>query len=188
MEFAFPIMRNRARWMVVVAMLPVGGAIGSSCSSSSDQAPGARAQGCTVNSDCAPELSCIFQRCQGVCNESRDCDMPKGERCIKLEKANVCQLADEMYCTYTSECPMPLKCAVDSKCRVACRAKSDCLPSQVCTTGVCADPDQIDVNTGGLPVTNDAGYRGEDGGAEDAPSGSDAPVAATQEGGFLPDA
>jgi hypothetical protein len=187
MEFASPIMRTRARWMIVIAMLGVGGAIGSSCSSD-EQAPGARAQGCNLASDCAAGLSCIFQRCHAVCNESRDCDMPKGERCVKLPPANVCQLADEMYCTYTSECPMPLKCAVDSKCRAACRAKSDCLANQVCTMGVCADPDQIDVNTGGLPVTNDAGYRGEDGGAEDASTGSETGGDAPAERVDLPEA
>jgi len=87
-----------------------------------------------------------------------------GERCVRLAAGNVCQLPSEMQCTYTSQCPDPLKCAVDSKCRAACLGQSDCLSNQLCVTGVCADPDQIDLNTGSLPVTNSQGYQGAGGG------------------------
>src|SRR6185436_12494833 len=137
---------------------------------SSDEPAVPRASGCALKSDCTPPLDCIFQRCHGVCNATTDC--LKGERCIKLPTGNICQLPDEMSCTYTSDCPVPLKCAVDSRCRVACQTPADCLPTQVCTTGVCADHDELLLSTGSLPVTNANGYRGDDAGAEDGPTGS----------------
>lgn len=150
-----------------------------SCSSE-EKREGARAVGCSLNSECNSPLKCIFQRCHGQCVETSDCET--GERCVRLSDGNVCQLPSEMQCTYTSECPDPLKCAVDSKCRAACLGKSDCLTSQLCVTGVCADPDQIDLNTGSLPVTNSHGYQGG-GGASNGAGGASSGGGGTANGG-----
>jgi len=147
--------------LAIVQLLGVGAVW--SCSSSEEKREGVRAVGCSLNSECNSPLKCIFQRCHGACAETDDCET--GERCVRLPEGNVCQLPSEMQCTYTSECPAPLKCAVDSKCRAACVGQSDCLNNQLCVTGVCADPDQIDLNTGSLPVTNSHGFQGAGGGA-----------------------
>src|SRR3954464_8496267 len=76
--------------------------------SSDDPAPAQVAAGCLVNSECTNPLSCTFGRCHAACNETRDCQ--RGERCLKLGEGNTCQFADEMTCTFTSQCPSPLKC------------------------------------------------------------------------------
>src|SRR6478609_6034421 len=155
------------RALVVLVQL-VGVAAVWSCSSE-EKRQGARAVGGSLNNECDSPLKCIFQRCHGACAETGDCET--GERCVRLPEGNVCQLPSEMQCTYTSECPDPLKCAVDSKCRAACVGKSDCLSNQLCVTGVCVDPDQIDLNTGSLPVTNSHGYQGG-GGSSNGGAGS----------------
>jgi hypothetical protein len=73
----------------------------------------------------------------------------------------------------------------------------DCLPSQVCTTGVCADHDELLLGTSALPVTNANGYRGDDAGADDSAAtspdaGSDASMprdaTATNDAGGASDA
>ena len=151
-------MPSRKSAACTIALLT--GLVWSACSSD-PPLPLARTAGCTLNSDCSSPLACIFQRCHGVCTETRDCE--KGERCLKLDPHNVCQLPDEVACTFTSDCPAPLKCAVDSKCRVACQTAVDCLPTQVCTNSVCADHDEL-LLTGSLPVTNANGYSGADDG------------------------
>src|SRR6476646_143298 len=77
----------------------------SGCSSSDTPALGGRLSGCLLNSDCNNPLSCTFGRCHVACNATVDCE--RGERCIKLPTGNVCQAADEMACTFTSDCPAP---------------------------------------------------------------------------------
>lgn len=149
------------RWSLgraLVALVQLVGVAAVWSCSSDEKRQGVRAVGCTLSSECDSPLKCIFQRCHGACAETSDCET--GERCVRLPDGNVCQLANEMQCTYTSECHEPLKCAVDSKCRAACAGQNDCLSNQLCVTGVCADPDQIDLNTGSLPVTNSHGFQG----------------------------
>jgi hypothetical protein len=120
-------------------------------------------QGCSLNSDCTNPLSCTFGRCHSACNASVDCQ--HGERCIKVT-TGICQLDDETHCTYSSDCPAPLKCAVDSQCRVACQTPADCFGYQKCISHVCADPDEVDISTMDLPHTNPHG--GWDGTRDDA--------------------
>ena len=92
---------------------------------SSDETTVGLAEGCHINSDCNNPLSCTFGKCHKACESTRDCQ--PGEHCLKLAEGNVCQQAAETNCTFTSQCPVPLKCAVDSKCRVECQEARDCL-------------------------------------------------------------
>jgi len=107
------------------------------------------ASGCESNSDCDSPLVCGFGRCHVECRNDADCD---AGRCLISESANVCQLPQEVTCTYTSECPSSLICGVDGQCRNRCEAKRDCLPGQVCSsTGECASPDEVD-KSGSLKI------------------------------------
>jgi hypothetical protein len=146
----------RLAWLCSAARLFVLGAC------SSDQPPPKSVgEGCLLNSDCNNPLSCTFGKCHTACQQTLDC--PSGERCVKIATGNVCQQKDEVECTYSSECPQPLKCAVDSKCRVACVRDPDCLSSQQCVSHVCADKDQIDPESHDLMHTNpQGGWNGTD--------------------------
>src|SRR4051794_3304520 len=87
----------------------VGALVVSSCSGEDELPAHLRAEGCVLASDCNNPLVCTFQRCHGVCKETRDCE--KDETCLKLPEGNVCRLPVESACIYTSQCPAPLKCA-----------------------------------------------------------------------------
>src|SRR5689334_1935467 len=81
----------------------IASAAWTGCSSDDTPPPLAvRAEGCTLNSDCNDPLKCTFARCHAACRETQDC--LRGERCIKLPAGNVCQLPDELECTFTSNC------------------------------------------------------------------------------------
>ncbi|HEX2674219.1 MAG TPA: hypothetical protein VHM25_25255 [Polyangiaceae bacterium] len=102
------------------------------------------ASGCELDSDCDSPLVCGFGRCHVECRTNADCDVG---RCLISESGNICQLPQEVACTYTSECPSSLVCGVDGQCRNQCQAKRDCLPGQVCaSTGECASPDEVDMS------------------------------------------
>ena len=63
-------MPSRKSAACTIALLT--GLVWSACSSD-PPLPLARTAGCTLNSDCSSPLACIFQRCHGVCTETRDC-------------------------------------------------------------------------------------------------------------------
>jgi hypothetical protein len=154
---------------------------------SSDKPTSARgvAAGCVANSDCDKPLVCTFTICHRACKESRDCPNPS-EHCLNLPEGSVCQLPEDgLTCTYSTDCKVPLKCAVDSKCRVACQGDGDCLgTTQVCVSHVCADKSEIDVRTKDLAHTNPVGgWNGKDDGPlSDAGTGG-SPGAGGQSGG-----
>jgi len=105
-------------------------------------------EGCFINSDCSPPLACAFRRCHTACESSRDCTAP--QRCVASDKPfNVCQLADEIECTYHSQCAGTQLCGVDGKCRDQCAESRDCLAEQVCTQGTCAE--RTELVSGSLP-------------------------------------
>src|SRR5947207_15027494 len=143
----------RSAWRLLVG----SGFLVSLSRCASDTPPPAAKTACLIDSQCNNPLVCRFESCHSACNETRDCPN-KTDRCIKAGRVGVCQTVEERHegCTYSSECPEGLKCAVDQVCRVPCLAMDDCLPKQVCTSHVCSDPDELDQRTHDLPHTNPA--------------------------------
>ena len=129
-------------WLAMV-MFPAG------CGSSSKVPATPR---CQLASDCQNLLQCVQGYCVVACKESRDC--PSGGRCITTDKGSSCQPPETATCQYTSQCTVPLVCALDQECRNQCQADIDCPSGQKCTsvTHLCADP-TIDKNYN--PVTNE---------------------------------
>jgi len=103
----------------------------------------------------------LFWSVPRQCKTSRDCSA--GQRCIRSNDANVCQLADEASCTYTSQCPIGLRCAVDSQCREPCIADTDCFEGQRCVQTTCADLVELD-DAGAVP--HDGAVESHDGAVE----------------------
>jgi hypothetical protein len=149
--------RRIGLWASLCAMLGVG-----SCSN--DTAPPPRiphAQGCEVESDCDPGLTCTKRNeargglCHVDCESSASCGV--GERCVHTDDtktAAVCQLAVEAQCLYDSDCFTPLTCAPDQQCREACKQDVDCISPQACVVGkdcpelekcphFCAEPHEV---------------------------------------------
>ncbi|HVY29236.1 MAG TPA: hypothetical protein VHB79_21905 [Polyangiaceae bacterium] len=105
--------------------------------------------GCLVNSDCQAPLVCAFQRCHVECVTTRDCDGTL--RCVGAHEASrVCQLDVEASCERSLDCEDGFVCGSDGKCRDYCATDSECVDGQVCTTGVCAEPSELDAS-GHLP-------------------------------------
>jgi hypothetical protein len=136
------------------------------CGSSSPPPAG---KSCSLNSECNNPLSCTFGKCHVACTVTRDCS--PGQRCVKAEGGNVCQLGEEKLCPPGGTCRTPLVCAVDSQCRNNCTTVADCTAGQVCAAGgVCAEVDETTPD--GKLKTPDAGASSPDAGA-----GIDAPLA-----------
>src|SRR5438045_4129058 len=133
----------------VFSALVLGTSVLLAANCSSDEKTVGLAEGCHINTDCNNPLSCTFGKCHTTCTTTRDCT--DGAHCLKVEGGNVCQQPAETKCTFTSDCPVPLKCAVDSKCRVECKEARDCLAGQQCVSTVCADTEEIDPKTMDLP-------------------------------------
>jgi hypothetical protein len=118
-------------------------------------------EGCIINTDCVSPLVCAFRRCHTQCKTTRDC--PPTQRCVASDKPfNVCQLDDERDCNYNSECSGGQLCAIDGQCRDQCAGDRDCVSGQVCTTGTCAEPSELEdgrlkpapgMDAGGAPCT-----------------------------------
>lgn len=134
-----------ARSLLLLVVVLLGG-----CSSS--KAPAG--QTCALNTDCNSPLSCIFGRCHVGCRETRDC--PAGQRCARAGGGNVCLLEEDQHCAAGKPCSDPLRCAIDLRCRNVCVATLDCLPSQICASGHCAEPAEV-TPEGTLGSAGDAG-------------------------------
>jgi hypothetical protein len=115
---------------------------------------------CKLNSDCGGGLVCSFDVCHAECATSKDC--PANQRCVNSALGNtgaesaVCQMQEEATCHYNSDCAAPLVCAVDLQCRNQCRTDLDCITSQRCVFGVCAEASEVDPS-GQLKGATDAG-------------------------------
>jgi hypothetical protein len=163
------------------------------CSSSSKTAVGGA---CVLNSDCDKFVACTMGRCHHVCQIAADC--LTGQGCVNtiydnanytsdhIEKIAICQLPAEAACTGTV-CKGGLLCASDLRCRTGCASFTDCTYGQLCASGVCAYPLELDAN-GQLPqknpsLTSDAGadVPPADAGGQDG--GSDQGAASGPEGG-----
>ena len=118
---------------------------------------------CLLNSDCNNPLSCVYGKCHEGCRSSTDCS--GGAECTKIQNIGVCLLPEEATCTTSNQtCNTPLVCAVDLHCRNTCSvATTDCVGSQLCVQGYCADPGDVDKTTGLLPVKNTTLDGGVDG-------------------------
>jgi hypothetical protein len=114
-------------------------------------------QACTLNSDCAGALVCVFGLCHAQCAAVKDC--PANQRCVQLgggdagPTTRICQLEQESHCVHNSDCLALLVCAPDQQCRNQCQANRDCIAGQVCRGsspldggpgyGVCVDPNEL---------------------------------------------
>lgn len=99
---------------------------------------------CLINTDCSDPLVCVFERCHYECEETRDCEEQAGAgvRCMLGSKpSNVCQIF--VNCDYDSQCEGNQVCGPDNQCRDQCRTDRDCVPEQVCVSGVCAGPGEL---------------------------------------------
>ena len=155
-ETRMPAMRSRTYGPLwIVAVLAVG------CSSSKKIDVGTP---CVLNSDCNNPLSCTYGKCHEGCRSTVDCQ--PGQECTKVSGLGVCLLPAEATCTAVNpSCATPLVCASDLHCRSTCTsAVTDCMGSQACVSGVCAD--QTDLVNGQLPQK----YTALDAGIDSQPS------------------
>ncbi|HVU02784.1 MAG TPA: hypothetical protein VHE30_13585 [Polyangiaceae bacterium] len=146
------------------------------CGSDSSSKPPPSAKKCTLNSDCDSQLVCSFGLCHAQCQATKDCEL--GQKCVISEdsaKGGVCQLVQELGCSFDTDCKEPLVCGPDSNCRVPCKGDRDCLSTQTCAKGnVCADKTEVDPNTGVITGSNrDAGTHGGTGGGGNDGGGGD---------------
>jgi hypothetical protein len=127
---------------------------------------------CVLNSDCNNPLSCTYGKCHEGCRSTTDCR--SGEKCTKVSGLGVCLLAAEVTCTVSNPvCGTSLVCASDLHCRSICaNAVTDCMDTQACVSGVCADQADLDVN-GQLPQKNPVLDAGID--SQPSSTGRDAP-------------
>ena len=132
--------------MMVSSWLVVG------CSSAKKIEPGAA---CLLNTDCNNPLVCSMDKCHDACHGTADC--PLGQSCVKTAQGTVCQLPDEASCSQT--CGDSLVCASDLRCRAGCLSAADCAEKQLCVSGVCADPAELNTS-GQLPqLAPDSGVK-----------------------------
>lgn len=146
-------MKNPSRIAIVagsllVSLLAVGACVSEENARKVELAVG---KSCTLNSECTEPNICVYGRCHAQCATSADCAF--GERCMSSEVpgAGVCQLASEASCEGSSGCPGKQACAVDGQCRDLCESATDCIGDQVCTQATCAEPSEVDAETGKLP-------------------------------------
>ncbi|MBW2524932.1 MAG: hypothetical protein JRI23_12180 [Deltaproteobacteria bacterium] len=114
-------------------------------------------EGCLINSDCEANLICVFRRCHIQCQVTPDCPTDstgKQLNCmLGTQPEHVCQLEEEKYCSYNSDCPEGQQCSTDGECRDQCAGDRDCTPGQVCSRGSCACQDELDPTTNELPMS-----------------------------------
>jgi len=118
--------------------------------------PGGRA--CLLKSDCNETEICLFAVCSPPCAANRDCDLTRGERCLKVAEGTACVSNGAAVCVPGGPaCPAGTSC-VGGKCLSDCGGDSGTCPSdQICASD--------NVCRGG----EDAGVPGNDASA-DAPA------------------
>jgi hypothetical protein len=154
-------MKHPVRWSPLVLASALTAVAAGSCSSKSGGGGAQLAQGCSLNSDCANPLVCVFGLCHDACNQTRDC--PPGEQCVANGVFRVCLLGSEATCAATTNCPNGLVCGTDHECHEGCQSAGDCVVGgQACSGGSCVDtPDGGGGSSSG----------GEGGGGSDGSSG-----------------
>ncbi len=98
---------------------------------------------CEVNSDCAPPLVCMSQRCQAECVSQRDC--LRGLHCATTQTSGECFIDQPL--DHTSSpcgdgrlCADPTQTCRDFTCWDPCTTAADCVADSICRHGVCANP------------------------------------------------
>jgi hypothetical protein len=134
-----------ANWLRLLGLTMVSSWLLAGCSSPKKIEVGGI---CILNSDCNSPLLCTDGKCHDACHASVDC--PTGQNCVKTNNTTVCQLPAEADCSRTA-CSSAYVCASDLRCRTVCQSAADCADGQECVTNVCADPNELDKNTGQLP-------------------------------------
>jgi hypothetical protein len=99
---------------------------------------------CILNSDCNGSLVCTMGKCHDACHTSADC--LAGQSCVKTDDTTFCQLPAEAFCSPALPCGGTFVCAADQHCRAPCQFRTDCTTEQVCVSGVCAAPAELDPN------------------------------------------
>jgi hypothetical protein len=128
---------------------------------------------CVLNSDCAPDKTCIFRVCSLPCQADKDC--PTSQRCLRTASGAACIDAHGAGCDKT--CPQGSVCDTSQNvCRNGCNLDADCLGGQVCTNRVCRGSD-----TGHDPVVVDSG--GARDSTADSSAGSGGTAGTTGSGG-----
>jgi hypothetical protein len=136
-----PRSRVRATLALALTLLAYQGGCGSTVDE--EIALATLSQDCLVNSDCSSPLVCAFEACHAECVSSRDCEA--GARCVAAARPyKVCQLEEERACARTADCAEGLVCGVDGECRDQCLTENDCVESQLCVSGTCADREELD--------------------------------------------
>jgi hypothetical protein len=130
-------------WFRLLGFMAASVWLAAGCSSEKKIEAGAT---CIMNSDCTQPLVCTEGRCHDACHTSVDC--PAGQSCMNTDGVAICQLPDEALCSQS--CGGTLVCASDQHCRTPCQSRTDCTIEQVCVSGVCAAPADLDPN-GQLP-------------------------------------
>ena len=137
-----------------VPLLAMAAIMQTSCDSTEVAILKSLTEGCLINSDCEGDLICVFRRCHIQCETTPDCPIDsKGDplRCmLGTQPEHVCQLEDEKYCEYNSQCPEGQLCGADGECRDRCLGDRDCVTGQLCVQGTCAEPDELDADSGEL--------------------------------------
>jgi hypothetical protein len=152
-----------------------------SCSSKSKAGTATLAQGCSLNSDCASPLICVFSLCHDACSESRDC--PTDQRCVSVGRDNVCELPSESTCSATQPCPTGLLCWTDLQCRNPCDSLQPCVAGETCVDNVCFSPTESP--DGGFPEAGGADGSPSDGSPKDVTS--EPPLESAADAPFVPD-
>lgn len=144
-----PVTARQAAAVVAALVLAAAGPACHGDDAASEHETSVLSEGCAVNSDCASPLVCVFQRCHAQCVTTRDCDGTL--RCVGAKQpARTCQLEDEVGCKTSADCAPGLLCGGDASCRDVCHSDAECIGEQVCVSGTCAEPSELD-EAGELP-------------------------------------
>src|SRR3954470_9124382 len=101
-------------------------------------------QSCTLNTDCATDLVCVFAHCSIACRSDRDCSGV--ERCLTIDDGTSGCVSPEQASCVTNECVGGTECA-NGQCRTPCRA--GCRTDQECEGDVCVGVSEPGAGSGG---------------------------------------
>jgi hypothetical protein len=145
-------------WFRFLGFMAASVSLGAGCRSASKIEVGGT---CIMNSDCTQPLVCTMGKCHDACHTTADC--PAGQ-CVKVDNTTFCQLPAEADCSKTPSCGGGFVCASDQRCRAPCQSRTACTSEQVCVSGVCAAPAELDPNNqlpqSGPGLTTDGGADG----------------------------
>ena len=101
-------------------------------------------QSCTLNTDCATDLVCVFAHCSIACRSDRDCS--GAERCLTVDDGTSGCVSPEQASCATNACVGGTEC-VGGQCRTPCSA--GCRTDQACEGDVCVGLEEPGSGSGG---------------------------------------